>query len=135
MNVKKAYYYLFYKLYKFGEWSPSIFQSDFTATFAIVCLEVLFLGSLKFYYFNFVDHNDTFVLISFQTIIPLTAIILINYFAFINDNTWKKYVKEFDRLPKKKNLIGTWLIIGIILFVIVNFALAVHIMGRINGIE
>ncbi len=135
MIIKKAYYYLFYKFYKFGEWSPSVFPSDFTATFAIACLEVLFLISLKFYYIEFFDRNDTFTFVSFQTIISLVTVFLINYFAFLNNKSWKTYVHEFDKLPESKNLIGTWIVIGLVAFVIGNLALAFHIMGKITGIE
>ncbi len=133
--MKKAYYYLFYKFYKFGEWSPSEFPSDFTATFAIACLEVLFLISLKFYYIEFIDHKDTFIFVSFQTLIPLATVFLVNYFAFINNTNWKKYVQEFDHLPKYKNLIGSWLVICIVAFIIGNVAYAFHIMGEITGIK
>jgi purine-cytosine permease-like protein len=133
MKIKRAYYYLFYKFYKFGEWSPSVFPSDFTATFAIACLEVLFLMSLKFYYIEFIDRNDTFTFFSFQTLTPLLAVLLINYFAFINNSNWKKYIREFDRLPKNINLIGTWVVIGMASFVIGSLALAFYIMGQITG--
>jgi len=135
MNIKKAYYYLFYKFYKFGEASPSIFPSDFTAVVAIVFLQVLFLGSLKFYYIEFFDRNDTLTFASLQTLIPLAAVILINYFAFFNNENWKAYVHEFDELPKSKNLIGTWIVIGIVALSIGNVVLAVHIMGEITGIN
>ncbi len=135
MNIKKGYYYVFYKFYKFGEWSPSDFPSDFTATFAITVLEVLFLGTLKFYYIEFVDRNDPFVLISFQTIVPLVIVVLVNYFAFINNDRWKKYVTEFDQWPRNKNLIGTYVVIGILVFIIVNLIIAINIMGQVTGIH
>lgn len=135
MNIKKAYYYLFYKFYKFGEASPSTYPSDFTATFAIVCLELIFLISVKFYYSEFFDPNDDFTFVSFQTLIPFIAVILINYFAFINNENWKTYVDQFDKLPKRKNLIGTWIVVGIVVFVIGSLALACHIMGEMTGIK
>ncbi len=131
MGIKEAYYYLFYKFYKFGEASSSIFSSDFTAAFAISGLEVLFLGSLEFYSTNFWGRNGDLKLASFHVIIPLATVVLINYFAFINNVKWKKYVRDFDKLPAKKNTIGTWIIIGIVAFVIVNFAFSVYIMSQI----
>jgi hypothetical protein len=135
MKIKSAYYYLFYKFYKFGEWSPSIFPSDFTATFAIACLEVMFLISIKFYYIEFFNRRSTFTFSSVQTLIPLIAVFLINYFAFLNDKSWKTYVKKFDKLPKNKDLMGTCLVILIVAFVIGNLALAFHIMGQVTGID
>ena len=135
MNIKKAYYYLFYKLYKFGEASPSSFPSDFTATFAIVVFEVLFFIALKFYYIEFIDRGNTFVFVSFQTLGPLGAVLLVNYFAFINNDRWKEYVNEFDQWPRNRNIIGTWIVIGIIAFIIVNLVVAFNTMGQITGIH
>lgn len=131
MNIKKGYYYLFYKFYKFGEASPSIFPSDFTAAFAISSLEMLFLGSLEFYSTNFWGRNGDLKLASFHVIIPVASVVLINYFAFINNTKWKKYVRDFDKLPAKKNTIGTWIVIGVIAFVLVNLAFSIHLMNQI----
>jgi hypothetical protein len=133
--MKNAYYYLFYKFYKFGEWSPSIFPSDFTATLGIACLEVLFLISLKFYYSEFFDRNGTFTFVSLQTLVPLATVFLINYFAFLNNENWKTYVEKFDKLPENKNLTGTWIVIGIVAFVLGNIILSIHIMAQITGIN
>lgn len=135
MTIKKAYYYLFYKLYKFGESSPSSFPSNFTATFAIAVFEVLFLITLKFYYIEFIDQSNSFVFLSVETLVPLITVFLVNYFAFLNNDRWKEYVNEFDQWPRNRNIIGTWIVIGIIAFIIVNLAVAFHIMGEITGIH
>lgn len=135
MNFKKGYYYLFYKFYKFGEWSPSSFSSDFTAALVISVLEVFLLISLKFYYIELFNQDDEFKLVTFQTLAPLLSVILINYFAFIHDLKWKKYVTQFDKLPKNRNLLGTWITIFIVLFIIGNLAYAFHIMSVITGIN
>lgn len=134
INIKRGYYYIFYKFYKFGELSPSSFPSDFTATFAIAVLEVLFLIALKFYYIEFIDLRNTFVFASFQTIFPLVLVFLINYFAFLNNDKWKVYVNEFNQWPKERNLIGTWIVAGIVIFIIVNLFVAFSIMSKITGI-
>jgi len=135
MNIKKAYYYLFYKFYKFGERSPSSLPSDYTAILAISVLEVLFLGALKFYYIEFIDQNNSFEFFSFQTLVPLIAVLLLNYFAFFKNDRWKEYVNEFNQWPRKRNIIGTWIVIGIVVFIIVNMVVAIHIMGQITGIN
>jgi hypothetical protein len=131
----RAYYYLFYKLYKFGEWSPSTFPSDWTSTLAILALEIGFLISLKVYYFDFFDRNDDWNPLALQTIIPFGAILLLNCFAFLINDKWKVYVNEFDQWPKSKNLIGTWVVVGIFAFVIANIVISFHIMGQITGVH
>lgn len=132
MDIKRAYYYLFYKYYKFGEASPSIFPSDFTATIAISVLEILFLASFKFYSTYFFGRSGNLKFMSFQVIIPLATIFVINYLAFINNTAWKKYVREFDNISTAKNTVGTWIIIGISAAIIFNFSLSVYVMNQIR---
>lgn len=134
-KIKKSYYYLFYKFYKFGEWSPSSFPSDWTAVFAILSIEIWFLVSLKVYYFDFFNRNDDFEILSFQTIIPFVSLILLNSLTFFHNAKWKEYVQEFDYWPRSKNIIGTWIVIGILVFVLVNVIVSFHLMGNITGIH
>lgn len=135
MNIKKAYYYFFYKFYKFGEWSPSTLPSNYTAAVAIGVLEVFFWLALKFYYIEFVDPNSPFQLLALQTLIPLATIITVNCTAFLYTEGWKKYVSEFDQWPRSKNIIGTWVVTGIVAFIIANVIVAIHIMAQITGIH
>ena len=127
MSLKKGYYYLFYKFYNLAENSPAILPSDFIAACIISWLEIIFLVTFKFYYREFIDPNDTFIFLSFQTIVPLTIIFLIKYFAFIRDETWKKYVKEFDQLSEDENDKGTIIVGGIVMFIIGNLILATYL--------
>ncbi|KIA92746.1 hypothetical protein OC25_15230 [Pedobacter kyungheensis] len=132
MKIKKAYYYLFYKFYKFGEWSPSVFPSDLTATLAIIFLELSTWASFKIYYKFF--HRGYYVdFFSFQELIPLICIILINYFAFVHDQTWKKYFKKFEGLSKEQNSKGTFRVALIIFILLINFSFSLYVIGRING--
>ncbi|HVW15720.1 MAG TPA: hypothetical protein VHB54_17940 [Mucilaginibacter sp.] len=132
--MKRAYYYLFYKFYRFGELSPSNLPSDFTATFAIAVLEVLFFTALNFYYIDFVDPAYVFGF-SAKTIIPLVLILLINYFAFIRTDKWKVYVKEFDATSENEKNRGTLIVWGIVIFIIALFAYSVHMMSVETGIK
>lgn len=133
MSIKKAYYYFFYKFYKFGERSPSTLPSNYTAAVAISVLEVLFWGALEFYYIEFVDPNSPFQLLALQTLIPLGIIFVVNSTAFLFTGGWKKYVGEFDQWPRSKNITGTWVVVGIVLFIIVNIIVAVNIMSQVRG--
>jgi hypothetical protein len=128
--IKKAYFYLFYKFYKFGSHSGP-FPNDFSAGVLIVILEMLILGILKFYYIGFIDQNDTIKPFSVATIVPLLAVFLINYFSFVNNDKWKEYVKEFDKLPRYKNIIGTWVVLMIVAFILVNVVISFNMMGKI----
>ena len=130
IKIKKAYFYLFYKFYKFGARSGP-FSDDFSAGMLIVILEVLILGILKFYYIGFIDQNDTIKPFSLETIVPLLTVFFVNYFAFVNNDKWKEYIKEFDKIPRYKNIIGTWIVIMIVAFILVNVVISFNIMGQI----
>ena len=64
--------------------------------------------------------------------IPFLLVILINYIAFVRTDVWKDYVKEFDQLSKRKNRIGSWIVLGGVLFVIANLVVAFYLMSQID---
>ena len=133
MTIKKIYYYLFYKLYKFFEWAPSRWLSDWKATVALMALEVLFLMSLMVYYKVFTK-KDLFSDKSL-TIVGITVIIilsLIKYFAFEHRDIWKDYVKEFNKWPARKNKIGTFIVWSIVMLIIANLVFSYYLMSQID---
>lgn len=129
MGIKKAYYYLFYKFYKFGELTPSYYKSDFTATSSISILEAGLIFSLKFYYIEFINHNNNYKLYSPEIIVPLLAILVGNFYAFIISSKWKHYIIEFDKWPKSKNLVGTWIVMGIIILTFLIIISSFYMLG------
>lgn len=129
MMIKKAYFYLFYKFYKFGEWSPSIFPSDWTAATAIAILEMVFVVSLKFYYIEYIDPKNE--LTPLQMIVLGIIVFLVNTSAFIMNDSWKHYIKEFNTLPRYKNIIGTWVVIIIVAFILVSAGISFKRMSEI----
>jgi len=112
---------------------PQLFPAILLQRLRSLCLKSYFIA-LKFYYIEFIDRNNTFVLASFQTILPLVIVFLVNYFAFLNNDKWKVYVNEFSQWPRERNLIGTWIVAGIVIFIIVNLFVAFSIMSKITGI-
>lgn len=129
MIIKKAYFYLFYKFYKFTEWANTVFPHDMAAAAAIAILEVLLIVSLKFYYIEYVDSKNE--LTPLQMILAGVVIVLTNTFTFIIDDKWKHYIKEFDKLPRYKNIIGTWVVILIVALILVNAVISFKAMSEI----
>lgn len=132
MNLKKSYYYVFYKFYKITKESPSIFPSDFGASVIISLLELWSLLSLKIYY-KYFNRDDITTFLSFQVLIPVIAIIVVNNVLFLDSNSYKKYFAEFDKYSKEKNLKGSKIVGAIIILALVNFGFSLYLIGKING--
>ena len=117
----KFYYYVFYKLYKFWEYvSIPKFWSDFKATVSMGVLEIWILSSILFYYSYITDTK--LKLDENKPLIIIFGILIfgLNYFSFIHTNKWKEYNAEFDKLPRRKNIIGGIIVWIIIILIIVN---------------
>ncbi len=131
--MKRAYYYLFYKIYKFSEAAPSRWWSDWKAYFVINILIGIILLSIGGYY-TVITKKDMLPVTNpsmFVTIIFI-AISVFNYFIFFSRDQWKKYVKEFDHLEKRKNKIGSLIIGSVILLIIANLVFMFYLMSQID---
>jgi len=127
----KAYYYLFYKLYKFWEFvSIPRFWSDFKAIVSIVALEVWLLFSIINTY-SIVENNKFNIEFSNALIlVPFCSIIILNYTVFIHTDKWKEYNAEFDQLSRRKNIIGGIIVWAIILSIIVSVFTSAYLLQK-----
>jgi energy-coupling factor transporter transmembrane protein EcfT len=132
MNIKKAYYYFFYWLYKLAMTGAIKSLSRFYATLAILVLEIWFALSYFVYYKIFVDRHSSFEVKSPQVIAFFIAILILNYYAFMHTDNWKEYVAEFDQWPKSKNNTGRIIVICIIAVIISNLIFSFYLMSRID---
>lgn len=127
----KVYYYLFYQLYKFWEFiSFPKFWSDFKAAVSIVALEVWTIISLFVYYKVFVNRFYSFNESLFFLLCGI--VIIINIIIFVYLDKWKEYNEEFDKLSKKKNIIGGVIVWTIILLIIANLIYSFYLMSQID---
>ncbi len=119
MGIKKAYYYLYYKLYNFAvsisddainEWKPLV---------TILILQVLLIAEIFVWYS--IATKKIFVitnpLISFLPIVA--AIGIANYIFILHGDKWKNYVDEFKQYDRRKKSVG-----GIIVFLVIILVLA-----------
>lgn len=119
--LKKAYYYLFYQLYKFWDWiSYPKFATAWKAGFSICVLEFwVYFSCIRYYTLlnNIKIHLNFFDPI---ILIPFILILGIDYIAFVHyDYVWKKYNSEFDNLPRSRNIIGGIIVWSIIIAIII----------------
>lgn len=130
--MKRAYYYLFYRLYKWYEKGPSVWLSDWKAVISIGVLQVFLILSMYCYYAVYSKQILDLSIKNPIVFIPFAIIFIFNYFTFEHTDIWKEYVAEFDQLPKKKNRIGSWIVFGVVLFVIANLIFSFYLMSQID---
>jgi lysylphosphatidylglycerol synthetase-like protein (DUF2156 family) len=117
-KISKAYDYAFYKFYKSFEASPSRFWSEWKASLLMDVLVgcIIFSSSLAY---EVATKKTSIVFSSIKAIwVLVIAIVASNYFIFNHTDRWKKIVSEFDKLPKKQNLIGGivfWILFALII--------------------
>lgn len=133
-KIKKAYYYLFYKIYKSIEYTSELvggsFWTDFKAGIALLTLELWTIGSFLNYYSLINDKKLNIDVISPILLISLTLLCILNYFTFIHTDTWKTYNEEFDKLSKKENQKGTTIVWIIAVTITVNFFGSVYLLQK-----
>ena len=136
--MTRAYYYFFYKLYKFYDAGPSVWLSDWKAGVSISVLEVIFLNTL-IWYLNIIlkveiydvgSVNLTLLGLPPIELLIITTILAFNFFAFLFNSDWKKYAAEFDRLSPKQNKINSRIVGAIILFVFGNLIIAYLLLNK-----
>jgi hypothetical protein len=132
-EFKKAYSYLFYKMYKHFESGPSIWLSDWKASFSILVLEIwLCLSGLNYYsiFFKKAVLSDTILTVSSLCLVVFLA--AIKYIAFEYQDRWKKVVNDFDELPKNKNKAGTYIVLTVILIIIANLIFSFFLLSKVD---
>lgn len=126
--MKKGYYYLFYKLYKHYERGPSVWMSDWKASFSLDVLFYSIIFSAIFYYKILFNRN---LHISENNIYAIILVIMVggsNYFIFHHKDQWKHYVHEFDKWPKDKNRKASLIAWSAIILIIANFIFSICLL-------
>src|ERR1700727_1493399 len=112
----KAYYYLFYKLYKFWEQlSIPKFWSDAKALFSILTLKVFIIIPLTVYYKFFINKNSNLLKEKWLYIFVGALFFFADYFLFLHKDKWKQIVHKYDKWPETKNNTGSILVAVFIL--------------------
>ncbi|UZT97251.1 hypothetical protein ODZ84_18980 [Chryseobacterium fluminis] len=131
MSVKKVYCYFFYKLYKFWDGvSYPKFWSDWKSSLTLDCLIYFIVTSAFIYYkvfFNITVHlseNNNNIFIS------VIVIVFFNYFIFHHQDQWKDLITEYDKLPERKNNIGSWIVFGVILLIVGNLIFSFYCLDQ-----
>lgn len=131
--ITVIYYYFFYKFYKFWKYvSISSFWSDWKAGLSLMALEIWFLLSLGVYYSVITKKIMSLSITTPIVFIPFLLIVSIKYYCFIYSTKWKDYIKFFDGLEKRKNNIGSWVVILSTVLIIVNLIYSFYLMSQMD---
>ncbi|SHF71598.1 hypothetical protein [Chryseobacterium vrystaatense] len=135
MNIKKAYNYFYYKIYKSIEYTSG--QSDgrtianFKTGLVIIFLEIIFFAALFIYYNIYISKDSSIVGTELQWITMVILLVLIDYFIFYNSSIkWKEIFIKFDQLPKKKNNLGSWIVFLTVISLIGNLIFSFYCLDR-----
>lgn len=127
--MKRAYYYLFYKLYKHYEDSSTPWWSDFKASVSIGILEIwLLLSTLNYFLLTTGKKIGELTLQQPLVFIPIVILFLLHYFSFIHTDIWKKFNQEFDQLPTEKNKVGSIIVWSVIIVIVVNMIFSYYLL-------
>lgn len=130
MKIKKAYYYLFYKIYKSLDTTTNVkFLIDWKTEFVIDILGIIIGFSLLNFYTVFSGNSFDLSENKILLIVYLVLIAIPNYLIFHHKNQWKNIIREFDKLPNRKNKKGGFIVWSFILLIIANFIFSFYLLA------
>jgi hypothetical protein len=128
MSIELIHHYIFYKMYKFWDFfSYPKFASDFKATVSMVLLETSLFACIPFYYAAHTGKIFYLDLKDIRILIPSLVIMLVNYMSFIRNDNWKKYMSQFDSLPKRKNILGSVVVLLLTITIFSNVIYSIRL--------
>lgn len=126
------YNYLYYKLYKLADSGAFIFWSEWKAFLLINILIFFIFFALSNYYSVFIVKYNIKNNIDIIIYITYGLICLFNFIIFHLHDNWKTIIKDFDKLPKKKNIIGGVIVYTFIILVFANLVFSFYLMSQID---
>jgi len=129
MLLKKAYYYFYYQLYKSIN-SSSIFPRQFRASLYLDILFIVIGLSGLYLYGTFVDTDFKIGDGKWLIILYIGAVCIPNYFIFEHSGQWKFIITKFDKLPKRTNQIGRFIVWSVIVLIILNLVFSIYLMDQ-----
>ena len=131
MNIKKAYYYFYYKLYNFFILFGEDFLNKYKPVIFIIFLEILLLFAFSNWYSILArgwDNED-------HTILYFAIGIFISLFNsafYLHGDKYKKHFIEFENYSKQKKILAGWITFIIITMVFAAYIFSDHQMSLID---
>jgi hypothetical protein len=131
-KMVKAYYYLYYKLYRFAISISDDFLNVWKPLLTVLILKSLLLVEIMVWY-SVITKN----VIEFKNpgsiFIPVVIFLgIANYFIFLHNDKWKKFVPEFKTFDKKRKNLGGAIVALFIIAVIISVIISFIKLSQIN---
>ena len=124
---------MFYKFYSSLEkYSVPPFWSEWKASSLLSILLTILIYALLILYMIFIDRYSEIVGNPYIMVSIVVGLNIMNYIIFLRCDQWKIIVKRFDKLSPKKNKIGSWIVLGIVILVILSLILAFYLMSQVD---
>jgi len=131
MNLKKAYYFAFYKLYQSFEASPSRFWSEWKASLLMDILVGCIIITSGLIYTVITKKGFIIFESNLNTWIMVIIISVGNYFIFNHTDRWKKIISDFNH-SKNKNRIAGIIFWCIFFLIIASVVFMFYLMSQID---
>jgi hypothetical protein len=130
--MKKLYYLLFYKLYRFGKTVSDDNWSDWKALLIVEVLNGFILSTIDISIQILFNKSFILDLPKPTFIILFAAFSLLHYYFFLHNNNWKQYIEEFKGYSSGKNNTINFLVFLFILMVLCSLIFAFYQMSLID---
>lgn len=118
------YYYLYYRIYKFGKKLSDDAINEWKPVITISLLEVFVI--IQGFLWLSVIKKQVYQFATFPFYIFTIGLVAFNYFIFQNKNSWKKYRHKFDNLSRVQSFRGGVLILLIITIILIGLIYAFY---------
>lgn len=133
MKLKRAYAYLFYRLYlSLERYSCPPFWSEWKASLLLSIFNFLLIYSFLIFYVVIVDRysklaNSVPIMISI-----VVSQNIINYMMFFYKDQWKEIISEFNKLSKEKNKKGFVFANVFFVICIISIIYSFYLMSQVD---
>jgi membrane protease YdiL (CAAX protease family) len=134
MTIKKAYYYLYYKIYKMWDKVENPFLStNLRADISMIFIMIWFIVSLFAYLSIMLGRRIELDLTKPIGLILAILVLGLTLYFFTFSTKKKDYFIEFEQWPVKKNRLGGLIVVCIVIFILVNLFVSIDLMKKLNG--
>ena len=130
--MKKLYYLLFYKLYRFWKTVSDDNWSDWKALLIVEVLNGFILSTIDISIQILFNKSFILDLPKPTFIILFAAFSLLHYYFFLHNEYWKEYIEEFKSYSSRKNNTIIFLVLLFILMVLGSLIFAFYQMSLID---